>query len=186
MAKTEFFSGATKEWTTDIYSELLRYRYRVFIKKLGWNVPSSHGMEFDQFDREDTIHIGARDGAGKMQAYSRLLPTVKPYLLAEVFPQLMDGKSPPRNDDTWELSRFTAEDLRARSPASHGTHMSPISRELLNQSITEAANRGAKQLVFVASPGLSLLMKKADFNVHCMGRPRMVDGYAVVAALIKF
>ncbi|HEY4073722.1 MAG TPA: acyl-homoserine-lactone synthase [Herbaspirillum sp.] len=186
MAKTDFFSGATKEWSTDIYSELLRYRYKVFVQKLGWNVPCSHGMEFDQFDREDTIHIGARDGAGSMRAYSRLLPTVKPYLLEEVFPQLMDGKSLPCSDDTWELSRFTAEDMRARSPASSGAHMSPMSKELLNQSIEEAANRGAKQIIFVASPGLTLLMKRADFNVHCIGRPRMVDGHPVVAASIKF
>jgi acyl homoserine lactone synthase len=186
MAKTEFFSGATKEWSTDIYSELLRYRYKVFVQKLGWNVPTSHGMEFDQFDREDTIHVGARDDTGNMRAYSRLLPTLKPYLLAEVFPQLMDGKSLPRDEDTWELSRFTAEDQRARGPASGGAHMSPMSKELLNQSIAEAANRGAKQLIFVTSPGLSLLFKRANFNVHCVGRPRTVDGYPVVAALIKF
>ena len=182
---TKFFSGSTKEWSTDIYSELLRYRYRVFVEKLGWDVPSRDGMESDQFDREDTVHVVARDSAGVVRAYSRLLPTVKPYLLAEVFPQLMDGQRLPQCEDTWELSRFTAQDPDTDCLTNSKLAFSPIAVALLRHSVSVAAGRGAKNLIFVSSPAMATLMSRANFNVRRIGMPRTVDGHRVLAAVIQ-
>ena|ERR1700730_18605406 len=186
MDTTQFFSGTVKEWSEQMYSKFFRYRHRIFVEKLGWDVPTSGGMESDQFDREDTVHVVARDEAGEVMAYSRLLPTTKPYLLAEVFPQLMDGHRLPRCYDTWELSRFTAQDPHAVDLTARNFYFSPMAVELLRYSVSAAATQGAKNLIFVGSPGMATLMERADFNVQRMGRPRMIDGHRVLAAVIKF
>ncbi len=36
----------------------------------------------------------------------RLLPTTGPYMLADVFPQLLRGEDPPKAEHIWEISRF--------------------------------------------------------------------------------
>jgi acyl homoserine lactone synthase len=181
---TKFFAGTSKECASHIYPKLLRYRHSIFVDKLGWDIPRSDGMEFDQFDRDDTVHVVAHDSAGEVSAYSRLLPTVKPYLLSEVFPQLMDGQCLPRSADTWELSRFTAQNSRTEA-VSRNFVFSPMAVELLHYSVSAAAGRGAKNLIFVGSPGMATLMTRAHFNVDRIGRPQVIDGHRVLAAVIR-
>jgi acyl homoserine lactone synthase len=182
---TKFSTGTINEWSKQTYSKVLRYRHRIFVDALGWDIPQRDGMEFDQFDREDTIHVVSQNAGGEVNAYSRLLPTVKPYLLSEVFPQLMDGQPLPRSKDTWELSRFTAQDSR-REPVSSSFVFSPMAVDLLHYSVSTAAGHGAKNLVFVGSPGMATLMSRAGFDVLRIGRPRVVDGHRVLAAVIRF
>lgn len=187
MDTTQFFAGTAKEWPAHIYPEFLRYRHRIFVEKLGWNLPGHDGMEFDQFDREDTIHIAACNRVGEINAYSRLLPTLKPYLLAEVFPQLMDGRCLPRRRDTWELSRFTARDPYMIAPAARKSlFFSLRSIELLCHSVAVAASQGAKNLLFVACPGMVTLVERANFDVQAMGPAKIIDGHRILAAQIKF
>lgn len=181
----EFFAGTAKEWPPHIYPQILRYRHRIFVDELGWDIPNRDGMESDQFDREDTVHVVARDSFGEVSAYSRLLPTVKPYLLAEIFPQLMDGRRLLRSEDTWELSRFTARNS-AGTPVSRKVVFSSVAKELLLFSISAAAELGAKNLIFAASPGMVTLMRRADLDVSRLGRSRVIGGHRLMAAMIKF
>lgn len=183
---TTFRSGTTKDWPTATYPALLRYRYRVFIEKLGWDLRASDGMESDQFDRDDTVHVASHDRAGNINAYSRLLPTVKPYLLAEVFPELMDGGHLPCCDKTWELSRFTAHSADGACKPEGGTYFSPAAVALLHKSVIAARERGADNLIFVSSPGMATLMARADFNVQRIGNPQVIGGHRVLAARILF
>jgi acyl homoserine lactone synthase len=182
---TKFSAGTADEWSSHVYPQVLRYRHRIFVDGLGWDIPRSDGMESDQFDREDTIHVVAHDSAGEVRAYSRLLPTMKPYLLQEIFPQLMDGQCLPRSEDTWELSRFTAQDSHAGTLSPHFV-FSPMAVELLHYSVAAAAMRGARNLMFAGSPGMAILMARAGFNIQRMGSPRVIGGHRLVAAMIRF
>jgi N-acyl-L-homoserine lactone synthetase len=179
-----FFSGMTTEYPTELYRELLRYRYRIFVEKLGWNVPTKDGMEFDEFDRDDTVYVTARDPRGRINGCTRLLPTSKPYLLAEVFPQLMNGRALPRRDDVWELSRFAAHSPNLDATVQRNCFLSPAASKLLHYSIEDAARRGAKNLVFVSTAGMEGLMRRDDINVRSVGPSRVVGGHRVSACWI--
>jgi acyl-homoserine lactone synthase len=80
-------------------------RHKVFVEELGWtDLESPDGRERDQFDRPDAIHhICVQDD--KVVGYQRMLPTVRPHLLSDVFPELCDGPS-PRALNTYELTRY--------------------------------------------------------------------------------
>lgn len=86
------------------------YRHTVFIEQMGWDVQTTSsvpGREFDQFDHPGTLYIIALDLHGQVQGCARLLPTVEPYLLRDVFGYLCD-RIPPADHQTWEISRFAA------------------------------------------------------------------------------
>src|SRR5438105_6341931 len=103
--------GARESLPRHVVDDLACYRHRVFIERLGWQLQAKGGLEVDQFDRPDTVYVIARGAHDKVIGCARLLPTLRPYLLAEVFPQLLHGLPAPCAPDVWELSRFAAVDL---------------------------------------------------------------------------
>ncbi|MFD2272858.1 acyl-homoserine-lactone synthase [Undibacterium arcticum] len=116
-------------------------------------------MELDQFDRPDTLYVATQDDEGQVNGCARLLPTDRPYLLGEVFPELMNGLVPPCTPDVWELSRFAAMDFNNRTSSALGQFSSPVAVRLLQESIACAATHGAKKD--------SLLSRLSALSVCC-------------------
>jgi N-acyl-L-homoserine lactone synthetase len=84
-----------------------RLRYRVFKERLNWNVDTFDGMERDEFDDYAPTYL-VSDGSEVHGAW-RILPTMGPNMLADVFPQLLEGAPPPRDPEIWEASRFAVD-----------------------------------------------------------------------------
>src|SRR5437899_5467935 len=128
----EIITGTADSLPEGMLVVLARYRHRVFVERMGWKLPSMHRMELDQFDRADTHYVVALKPTGELVGTGRLLPTDRPYLLGEVFPQLLGSTPPPNSPDVWELSRFAAVDLSAArsSGASSPFHgaLAPVTR----------------------------------------------------------
>lgn len=177
-------SGASEGLPKGLHSKVANYRHKVFVEQLGWELQTQDGEELDQFDRPDTVYVVAQDGEGHVSGCARLLPTTRPYLLGEVFPQLFNGLLPPSSPDVWELSRFAAVDLN--SPAStQGQFSSPIAIKLLQESIACAAAHGAKRLITVSPIGVERLLRRAGFHAHRAGPPMVIDGHPIFACWIE-
>ncbi|MEJ1968059.1 MAG: acyl-homoserine-lactone synthase [Rhizomicrobium sp.] len=84
-----------------------RDRKKIFVDQLKWDVPVVDGQyEMDQFDNEDAIYLVAADPRRERHLASvRLLPSIGPHLLNDVFPQLCEADV-PRGDDVWEITRL--------------------------------------------------------------------------------
>lgn len=91
-----------------LMEQVHRLRHQVFVDELGWSdLRSPDGLEKDQFDTPDAVHqIAVRND--KVIGYQRMLPTVKPHLLSDVFPQLCELE-PPCALDTYELTRYCVD-----------------------------------------------------------------------------
>src|SRR5688572_9071670 len=87
---------------------MFRLRYRVFHERLGWDVRAHDGLEIDDYDDLASHYLLALDDGAVVGGW-RLRPTTRPYMLAEVFPQLLGGQAAPRRDDIWEISRFAVD-----------------------------------------------------------------------------
>lgn len=86
---------------------MFRLRYEVFHERLGWKVNTHDRMEIDQFDELERAHyILARSPQQGVDACWRILPTLGPNMLRDVFPELLHGQPAPAAADVWELSRF--------------------------------------------------------------------------------
>ncbi len=178
-------AGSAARLPQRLIDDLAFYRRRVFVERLGWPLSVENGLEVDQFDHESTVYVVAHSDQGKMIGCARLLPTVGPYLLGDVFPQLLSGMPAPRLADVWELSRFAAIDLDAETTgAFSGQFSSPTAVGLLRAALTLARERGVRELITVSPLGVERLLRKAGFNASRIAEPCLVDGRSLFACRI--
>lgn len=177
-------TGKQEELPNELYSKVINYRHKVFVERLGWQLQTYNNTEQDQFDRSDTIYLVARDEHGDISGCARLLPTTRPYLLGDVFPQLLNGMPIPNSPDIWELSRFAAVDFNTKTSIGPGQFSSPITLTLLHEAIAFAAKKGAKRIITVSPVGVERLLKRAGVHSHRAGPPMIVNGHPIFACWI--
>jgi len=180
-----FIIGHKDELSSELLAKLSKYRYEVFIKKLGWQLPTEENVEQDQFDNDETVYVIANDEENNVIGCARLLPTTSPYLLRDVFPHLLGECEPPSSYDVWEVSRFSAVDLNPKKMNAKAGISSECAVQLIQQSINYVYAQGAKQLITVSPLGIERLLSRAGFQFHRTGVPIVVDGRPVVSCLIS-
>ena len=179
----QVISGAAETLPSNLYARVAGYRHQVFVEKLGWPLHTENGMESDQFDRPDTVYVVAENVHGHITGCARLLPTTGPYLLGEVFPQLLNGLPPPCSPEVWELSRFAAIDINSQNTP-HGQVSASVAHKLLAQSLTCAAKHGARRLITVISIAVERLLSRTELQSYRVGPPMIIDGQPIVACWI--
>ena len=101
----EIFEGAEWGEGSPVLNGMYRDRKRIFVDLLGWDVPVVDGVyEVDQFDDEHAIYVVATNERGEHDGSIRLLPSVRPHVLGNIFPELCDGPI-PSGEHIFELSR---------------------------------------------------------------------------------
>jgi len=179
-------AGTASNLSTSAFSAMAHYRYRVFVEKLGWKLANDGVTELDQFDRDDTLYVMARERDARLSGVARLLPTDRPYLLSDVFPDLLDGRPPPRSAKVWELSRFAVTDLDASNAATQSlSDASCRALALLDVVMRLAAFGGADELITVSPLGVERILRRAGIVAHRMGRPVRLNQHFVYACRIE-
>ena len=85
---------------------LLRLRHAVFVVARQWTLPSTGGVERDQYDSSDAHYFFAVDDDGQPYSHVRLTPTLRHSLLADYFPHLVEGQDNPRGATVYEATRY--------------------------------------------------------------------------------
>lgn len=169
----------TAEELGPIYKQMTEYRYSVFVNRLGWKLPCEGESETDQFDRTDTIYLAVAEQAGVLGC-ARLLPTTSPYLLGEVFPELLHGQPIPSTPEVWELSRFST------MPAG-GDRVAPQHQldggflPLLEVALKTARSRGARRLITVSPVGIERMVRRKGIRAYRAAPPVDYDGELICA-----
>lgn len=102
ISTSHFFGG------NPIY-EQHRLRYECIVQRQSWKVPTIRNMEYDQYDNPAAYYLVWRDCEGKARGSSRLYPTDRPYMLEEIFPNLVTKMPLPKSAEVWEGSRFCVD-----------------------------------------------------------------------------
>ncbi len=154
---------------------MFRLRHEVFKERLNWDVGSIAGRERDVFDDLDPVYIVCED-EGEVLGSWRLLPTTGPYMLKNVFPELLHGAPAPEAENTWEISRF-AVSKRVAGNESLGT-VKKVTNILLEELFKFASRRQIERI-----------LKRAGLLTQRYGEPlqigvtKAVSGYADVTEL---
>ncbi|WP_423391427.1 acyl-homoserine-lactone synthase [Burkholderia sp. LMG 21824] len=180
----QIITGTTTTLGERMTAKMFEYRYKVFVEVLGWDLACERGVEKDQFDREDTVYVLALDDQGELVGIARLLDTSRPYLLGDVFPQLLNGMPKPCDPGIWELSRFAVMDFGAERRGALTQMSSAEAIELIRASICCAARLGARALVTVSPLGVERLLRRSGTHAHRLGPPMVVNDYALFACWI--
>lgn len=167
-----------------IGTALAQYRYQIFVKKLGWRLPTTDDLfERDQYDRADTVHVIATDEAGSICGCARLLPTTQSYLLKELFPFLLpEEMSTLESPNVWELSRFAATPINT-GHSEEGNGAWGV-RPMLAAAVQCAAQLGARRLIGVTFLSMQRLFGRIGVRAHRAGPTECMDGRSVVACWI--
>ncbi len=183
-----FMTGFLSQLTPTIKTQLFKYRYDIFVEKLGWGLKTREGVETDQFDHDDTLYVVAKDDSNDVVGCARLLPTTEPYLLEEVFPELLNGQDIPKSHEVWEISRFTNamvnQDTEGKYVGEKGQVYELSFSKLLKEAIQCAKDHGAKKLISVSPIGIERLLRKAGISSHRAGPPLIINGHALIACWI--
>lgn len=181
----EMIVGTACKLDPGVEVALAAYRHQIFVRGLGWQLPDAKdGMELDQFDRPDTLYIIGKDANDAICGCARLLPTTKPYLLAEVFPDLLNGFPAPRSPDVWELSRFATKPM---SPVDRLTQEAAKQRfrALFAEVARVAIDQGAARLITFTAAAIERMLRGLGLHVHRAGKPKLIDGEPVLAMWIE-
>jgi acyl homoserine lactone synthase len=170
--------GSLNHQTT---TAMYRLRHDVFHDRLGWDVVSDNGMEHDEFDELDPIYLLAKKDL-EVRACWRLLPTTGPYMLKDVFPQLLHGLGAPQRHDVWELSRFAVAVSKSESV---GFGFSDIPVQMMQILYRFAQQNGIKRYVTVTTVAMERLIQKLGINVIRMGSPIKIGRVLTVACALE-
>ncbi len=181
-----YVSGSYTQLNQSEKNQLFKYRHEVFVGQLGWELETPNGLDIDQYDHEKTMYVIAKNDQSDVVGCARLLPTTEPYLLEEIFPELMEGNDLPKSSDIWEISRFSAFDLGTDVGGRTGHQFSSKAAiELLRATIQCAIRRGAKKIISVSPIGIERLLRAAGFAAKRAGSPKNIDGHSLFACWIE-
>lgn len=144
--------------------EMHRHRKEVFIDELGWSLLDYDGYEIDSFDAPHVIYLLAgAEAPSPLRASVRLIPSLKPNLLGDVFAHLCT-EAPPRAAGVWEVSRFC--------PAPQTPKGEPR-RALLGEVIAGILETGlligVEEVAFVASAALAPIALSVGWDARPLG-----------------
>jgi acyl homoserine lactone synthase len=178
-----------RELAVDDRTKMHLLRGEVFAGRLGWDVKvTPDGQEIDEYDALESAHYILAKKDGHVDACWRLLPTLGPNMLRDIFPELLHGQSAPAAADCWELSRFAVAADRLSHDESAGTHQigfGEISVALMAESTRFAQEQGIARYVTVTTAAIERMLKKQGVNVHRLGPPLRIGSVLTVACFIE-
>lgn len=178
-------AGTADSLPAGLLFDMAHYRYRVFVEKLGWKLAPCGRLELDQFDRRDTLYVVAHSDDRGVLGVARLLPTNRPYLLAEAFPQLLGECMPPHSPTVWELSRFAAIDPDASLHEVPHFGASQDALALLDSAMWVAREAGAQSLVTVSPLGIERILRRAGIPSSRLAPPMHIGSHRLFACQIE-
>lgn len=149
--------------------EMHRQRKEVFVDEMGWPLNTEAGLELDAYDAADVVYlIEADDARAPVTGSVRLLPTMRPHLLNEVFHCLCDAPA-PTGPHVWEATRFCPAPGMEKGQARQALLLRMIG------AILEAGLLfGIERVTYVASAALAPLALKAGWNAAPLGPARRI------------
>jgi len=156
---------ATIATNPDLITRMMRLRHTLFVEERGWDLGSRDGLEQDEFDRDDTVHVGLFRGAELVGGF-RAIRTDRPYLAATVFPTLASVARYPKRASAWEISRFG---VRQQDPREAGRDAGRANYALMFRF---AELRRATTLVAIADPTYERFLSSLGIRSRRYGPPQ--------------
>lgn len=163
-------------FATDL-EDMHRQRKAVFVDLAGWKLPVLGDSEVDRYDRDETIYLLAKaQPNGQVLASARLLPTVGPHLMGDLFAGACQHAQ-PRGPAVWEISRFcVTPELSGR-----GIRLGLL-WEIICGAMETALLYGIEQVIFAANRALLPLALNCGWEAHVLG-PGLPDGEDEITAV---
>lgn len=188
--KATTMSFASMHHFGELYVNYMKTRKKVFIDQLGWDLPHTDGMEFDQYDNPLCRMVVVHE-YGEVLAGIRLSPTtakvgLHSYMLRDAQLGLLENLpndvlffEAPVDATIWEATRvFITDAVGAnRRPA--------IQRILVDAMIKTALQHGVKSIIGMVPSIYSRWLRRLDLDAVPVGPRFRIDGSRTQAILFN-
>jgi acyl-homoserine lactone synthase len=87
--------------------EMFRIRHDIYVNRRGWKALAREDQrEIDQFDTEQAVYLLGLDELGRVKSGLRLVPTMGPHLIRDVFPHAVTWGRVPCDEKIYEFTRY--------------------------------------------------------------------------------
>jgi acyl-homoserine lactone synthase len=163
----------------DELEQHFRLRHEIYVGERGWHdLARPDGREIDAFDTVDAVYLlGILPGKGVV-AGSRLVPSLKPHLMGEVFPQLAPA-GVPRASNIFEWTRIFVV------PALRQPGRLCLAAGIVYCGIVEfCLQRGISRLSIVCETYWFERLAKLGWNPRPLGRPIEHRGETIIGLIV--
>jgi len=173
-------SGATADPSEkSLIDDMYRLRHAVFSERLKWTSLTPDGRERDIYDRLNPVYLICRNPVGDVIGCWRLLPTVGPYMLKDIFAHLLHGHPAPESEDCWEISRF-AIDPELRDYVSLGA-IGRVVGDMLIELFDFAERYGIRRIVAASDIRFDRILQRAGLETQHFGPHVRMENSSAVA-----
>lgn len=163
--------------------EMHKLRYRVFKRRLDWNVEGCDGKEIDDFDKAGPVYLIQRSDDGHIQGCIRMLPSTGPTMLSDVFPILLGTSPAPATPAIWESSRF-ALDLSPRDTKIIGG-LTLATYELFLGMVEFGISKSLTDIVTVTDLRIERILRRAGWPLRRIHEPKIIGGTTAIAGYLE-
>jgi acyl homoserine lactone synthase len=160
-------------------ASMYRLRYKVFIRQEQWRVPTWRDMEYDQYDTPAAHYLVWRDNRGEVRGMSRLSPTDRPYMLKDIWPDMVTVGDLPASPLVWEGTRFAVD---ADLPVA-------LRRRVIAELVAGYAEfglaMGLEHFIGIMPPAVWRVVFRANgWAPEFLGQPYLIDGNRILPGRI--
>lgn len=158
-----------------------RLRRKVFKDRLDWSVSTTGDLEMDRYDTLDATYLVVVD-RGDVLGCVRLLPTTGPNMLADTFPELLDGAVAPRSNLIAESSRFCVDTELTDATSNGGLRRATL--VLLAAMRDWGRAHDLDSIVTVTDLRMERVLRRANWPLDRLGSPRRIGSTMAIAGLL--
>jgi N-acyl-L-homoserine lactone synthetase len=157
--------------------EMHRIRKTVFKDRLGWDVTVSGELEFDEYDALGPSYLLSIDRYGTLNGCVRLLPTIGPNMLRDIFPSFVTKAAVPRSERVWEASRFAVSGKTTAAEAG----LSQTTYDLLIGVLKFGLSNGISTIACVVDVRMERVLRRAGWQLERLGPAHRIGNTIAMA-----
>ncbi|CCM79654.1 acyl-homoserine-lactone synthase TraI [Rhizobium mesoamericanum] len=158
-------------------------RARVFSARLGWEVDVVDGLESDRFDTLCPTYVLAVSNAGDVSGCARLLPSVGPTMVTNVFPSLLPKEGLNAHAAMVESSRFCVDTTLEEGRGAGSVHEATLT--MFAGIIEWCLVNAITEIVTVTDLRFERILGRVGWSLQRIGDPKRVGVTTAVAGVLQ-
>jgi acyl homoserine lactone synthase len=154
-----------------------RLRKTVFKDRLGWDVTVRGDVEIDEYDALGPSYVLSIDSFGSLNGCVRLLPTIGPNMLRDIFPSFVAMASVPCCERVWEASRFAV----SKNTTAAETGLSYATYELLIGVVKFSLSNGISTIACVVDVRMERILRRSGWQLERLGPAHRIGNTIAMA-----
>lgn len=159
------------------YVSQFHLRYHLLVDHQYWNLSRYQGMEYDQYDTPAATYLTWQDETGTVRGSVRTVPTDRPYMIQEVWPDTIEKGPLPQSLSVWEASRFCVDKSLPYEQRQRVKH------ELVCAFLEFGLKNDIQQMIGVMPPKLwKSVFIDSGWDIEFLGKEKLLDNGDIIVA----